>query len=151
MITKNKDYVWVPHADVVMAKACFLGTKKYQYVIFDEMLVEQDFIESLLSSGYQTESITLNGKSLREYIQTLLAHPETTLEIIHDFLKEIQNKWKDAIKIFDLSKVVKLKVSEGFLFFPGSISAKMEGDFGYSMVVTAIPKPYKTEVKAFYG
>ena len=147
-LEENKDFVFVPVVDVIMDKACMLGTREYIYRVMDQVEVEQGFWESVLSNTVQVQTITLGDKSPREVIQELLLAEDLTLEGLHEFMAGLLKQYKGGVQILQLEFLKSLKVSAGW--FGGSITYRDEQDFGYKPLVTRIPGSHKKQVKAFY-
>ncbi|MBS1150048.1 MAG: hypothetical protein H6Q89_1746 [Myxococcaceae bacterium] len=150
-LRENQDYAFVPEVMVILEKACFVGTKKHMYVVPDEQVAMEkslrEFLANALSSTYVVESMRVGSKPPRERISELVRDEATTLDSLHAFFVGLKKTW-DAVNIIDLELLTRLKVQAGF--FGGSISAKKQGNLGYSIVVTSIPKPARNVVKQFY-
>jgi hypothetical protein len=147
----QKDYVFAPHVDVILDKACFVGTKTHLVLVPDEKerlpTSFGEFVRGALSKTSTVESIDLGGRPPREAIGALLESPGLTLEALSSFFEGLKASW-DAVQVVSLAGVSKLKVRAGMC--GGSITFKKHGDLGYTAMVTNMPKAKALEVKAFY-
>lgn len=147
-ISSGTDYVFAPHVDVIMEKACVIGTTNNLYLVPDRKHIDKGWVHAALSSTYTVESISFDGMTPREMLAALLVHDDTTLASLHEFMEHLKTQL-DVVRIIDLSTLKKLKVKAGL--FGGSIVFKPEGKMGYDAFVTAIPKPHKKPFAAFFG
>jgi hypothetical protein len=145
----SKKFIFAPYVDVVTERACMLCTKDYIYVVMDKIQIDRGFLSEALSSHELQESINFEGQEPRSHIQALLS-AGIDLNEIHKFFTAFEKKWKDGINIYKLEDADVFKVSKGWWFLPGSITAKFKEDKGYSIIVTGIPKTHKVAVKEFY-
>jgi len=151
-LVRNQDYVFAPHVDVIMDKACFVGTEEHLFLVPDEAeKLPQSFREFMggaLSRTSTIESLDLGGKTPREVIAGLLEAPDMTLDELTAFFEGLKGSW-DAVQVVKIAELVKLKVRAGMC--GGSVTYKAKGNFGYTAMVTKIPKPESVEVQAFYA
>ncbi|MCP4438639.1 MAG: hypothetical protein GY810_06805 [Aureispira sp.] len=150
-IIATKDYVFVPTVDIVMDKACFVGTKTHMYIVLDNVQVDRGFWIEALANDNLMEKMTFDGQAPKKYIAELLTQNNLNLEQLHSFFERFGQKWPDGVKIYDLSKAKTMKVKKGFWIFGGSIVIKFEGDMGFTLITNRIPRPNNVEVSTFYN
>ena len=150
-LLERSDYVYAPTVDIVMDKACLVGTKTHAYVVMDKVAVDRGFLTEVLSSDTLEESITMEGESVRNHVRHLLSHADTTLDTVSGFFEGLKERWKDGVHIYDLGKAKRIKANKGLWVMPGSMLVKFEGDMGYTIVATGIPKPHKVHFAEFYA
>ena len=151
-LQENVDFVFVPVADNVMEKVCFVGTKTHLYVVPDEKTVSptsfKQFISEALREEETVQTFNFGDYTPREVIAGLLADGETSLESLDEFFKNFKEKW-DAVERIEIASLKTLKVTSSI--FGGSISVRYEGKKLFSPIVTRIAsKTERRGVKAFY-
>ncbi|OJJ15788.1 hypothetical protein BKI52_36315 [marine bacterium AO1-C] len=151
-LQENVDYVFVPVADNVSEKVCFVGTKKYVYVVPDQKTVNESSLKEFVSNAFagvdKVESFNFGDYTPREVITGLLIDQETTLDSLDEFFKNFKEKW-DAVVRLEITSLKSFKVSSSI--FGGSISVRYEGKKLFSPIVTRIAgKAERRGVKAFY-
>lgn len=147
----QKDYVFAPHVDVILDKACFVGTKTHLFLVPDEQAKLPasfgDFVREALSRTTTLESLNLGERTPREAIGELLDSPSLTHDALVSFFEGLKASW-GAVQVVNLAGVTTLKVRAGMC--GGSITYKKHGDLGYTAMITNMPKAKALEVKAFY-
>lgn len=151
-LQENVDFVFVPIADQVMEKVCFVGTKTHLYVVPDEKTVAEssvkEFFANALAGVDKVESFNFGDHTPREMIAGLLATPETTLESLDEFFVNFHEKWAAVVRI-EIASLKKFKVVSNI--FGGSVTVKYEGKKLFTPIVTRIAgKAARKGVKAFY-
>lgn len=152
-LQENIDYVFVPVADQVMEKVCFVGTKTHLYVVPDQKTVAEssvkEFFTNALAGVDKVESFNFGDYTPREIIAGLLADESTTLESLDDFFQNFEQQWQAVVRI-EIAKLKKLKVVSNI--FGGSVTVKHEGKKLFTPIVTRIAsKTERRAVKAFYA
>jgi hypothetical protein len=147
-ITHSHDFVFAPAVQVVMDPACFIGTKDWLCVIPDAVEVDRGWVASVLTPDQQQlESMSIDGKAPRQYLLALTQDPSTTPQSLRAFVGGLAQQWS-AVTFVEIANLAKLKVKAGWL--GGSIIVKLQGNMGFTPLVTSIPKPERNLIKAFY-
>jgi hypothetical protein len=144
------DFIFVPSVDVIMEKACLVCTPTTIYVVMDRKLVNMGFWREVLTESTTYRSVTFNDKTPRQIIAEVLSSPDATQESVQRFFGDLIERW-DAVKTYQLDRAKVMKVSKGWWIFPGGIHIKFQGDRVYTLVTSAIPKPFGPLVHAFYA
>ena len=150
-LQEGTDYVYAPTVDVVMDKACLVGTNTHTYVVMDKVTIDRGVLTEVLSKNTLQESITMGGESVRNHLRHLLSHADTTLDTLSGFFEKLKERWTQGVHIYDLSKAKRIKANKGLWVLPGSMLVKFEGNMGFTIIATGIPKPSKLHVAEFYA
>lgn len=151
-LQENTDYVFIPVADQVMEKVCFVGTKTHLYVVPDQKTVAEssvkEFFVNALAGVDKVESFNFGDSTPREIIAELLTTSETTLDSLDEFFKNFHEKWSAVVRL-EIASLNKFKVVSNL--FGGSISIRHEGKKLFTPIITRIAgKADRKRVKAFY-
>lgn len=152
-LQENVDYVFVPVADQVMEKVCFVGTKTHLYVVPDQKTVAEssvgEFFANALAGVDKVESFNFGDHTPRQIIASLLADESTTLQNLDEFFENFHQQWQAVVRI-EIAQLKKFKVVSNI--FGGSITVKHEGKKLFTPIVTRIAsKTERRTVKAFYA
>lgn len=151
-LQENVDFVFIPVADQITEKVCFVGTKTHLYVIPDQKTVMESSVKEFFVNAFagvdKVESFNFGDKTPRDVVAELLLAPDTTLESLDEFFKAFHEKWS-AVVCIEIASLNKFKVVSNI--FGGSISIRHQGKTLFKPIVTRIAgKVQRKGVKAFY-